>query len=993
MPTTRIYGFLDPKAAAGTSAKILRSIDVNVPFDVANGIDLGVSTDPIKGVARVRINDNNIDQAVLCAGPGIMQYTIDGGDTWPYPASFGTVDPNDLFINWFDINWAGDGSNAVWATGFSTATGLTVVIRSLNGGIDWEDIVTPLGGTATFQGTAIYPISADRCYFAQGVISTIWYTADGGVDGWLDTNNSGADTANYGITDIWAAQDGDGVYAFSESSQGRVYRSIDAGATWVNVFNTTSVGGNIGANMQRMQVIPDGANTETVYLAGGIPPLRCIQADARNAALNWPSIVYAYENFTFGNAFSRNHEDFGVDPSESNFIVAVNSNDGLGTELTGAYYTDDWLIAPTVNQGFNIYQQPSEPNGPNIVAVDIQVSLDTPGCTDGNACNQDLDATIDDGSCTYSVRLTDCENPNTFVDTNTPEIIELACYQPRGYVWFDLTEATAGIPNHQISVQVIDADNVQLFQTNPGATSAASDLSGAIDLLIAYINNTIIGFSARRVSALNNPIAPGQEGGIVIISDDVVIGALATINVGYNFQLFNPPADEEGIATQQFDQGYPGFIVKVGEYPNQCWRVCGQGVCPGVPLTLTSQYVDCFRCLPVTPTQICVQCDDYVTVNSVPVESSLTNEGLNCVNAGQTIDIDFNIGFPEFVGQVYIPIEAGSACGANCPLELTFVSDLSSDFVVGTTITVSSDAPDAINYTIATSNYDSDADQTFITTVEDCSNTGLIVDATNYVDCPCNVVVRIEDVTTQTVIYDTQFDCVDFYVNQALSIAIPSSGELHTTITVNSCEGSTVCNYWFNACKQYSTTSDCHTHEIRDNEVTPSKINYVTITSYTDDDYSWTGEFDTSITPTLTFLAPNDDMYLVTITNSLDDSISTEVIYDLCDYTECYRKLVLEVYCNAGDPCCTDCDKARKAELEQLRYELNKLIALSEPLMRAVFYDQTTFFMLDAMDATRAQAIAEAANVWSSVKDIISRCGECVDIVVKNSTDSGCINC
>lgn len=243
------------------------------------------------------------------------------------------------------------------------------------------------------------------------------------------------------------------------------------------------------------------------------------------------------------------------------------------------------------------------------------------------------------------------------------------------------------------------------------------------------------------------------------------------------------------------------------------------------------------------------------------------------------------------------------------------------------------------------------------------------------------------DVIVETTIEDINSNFVNV-LNWIYNIV--DLGNYTLEVTSYDCLSSKTCTYNFNVCYNYSLKkTGCHTYRLEDNQVTPTKVNTVTITNI-DNTYNTILTFDTQYSNFVDIVLPGDGIYTVTVTNNLvpPDSV-TFPIYDFCDLYKCYKKLFLDVYCNDTDPCCNLCNSQQLEEYRKKRYELEKLLALAGTLFAYIFKNTIDAYGVMILTGAEEMSLTEINVLYNRVKQIIDRCGECSKIIVNKP----CTNC
>jgi photosystem II stability/assembly factor-like uncharacterized protein len=161
----------------------------------------------------------------LASALGFIYFSADGGESWT-----GALAVGGLTTDFTQIEFTADGLNgyAVTTTG--------VVIRTLNGGTTWA-LCNGLAGTDDLLTVSVL----DEDYAWVGDDSGgLWFTYDGG-DTWTQrTGWVGSGTAE--INDVSFFNDWIGFMIADTGGIGKVYRTIDGGATWDVLTSDTNAG-------------------------------------------------------------------------------------------------------------------------------------------------------------------------------------------------------------------------------------------------------------------------------------------------------------------------------------------------------------------------------------------------------------------------------------------------------------------------------------------------------------------------------------------------------------------------------------------------------------------------------------------------------------------------------------------------------------------------------------------------------------------------------
>lgn len=379
-------------------------------------------------------------------------------------------------------------------------------------------------------------------------------------------------------------------------------------------------------------------------------------------------------------------------------------------------------------------------------------------------------------------------------------------------------------------------------------------------------------------------------------------------------------------------------------------------------------------CIPDPAVNFCFNCD-FLQIDGVAYEN---NCNTICANIGQELCIVSNIGFPlrEFAIQNVVLVDNTIAVLGNwtipegCAFTITF-SDCGNDGI----------------YTSGSYTYDPITNTTIIVVVEPltCDTEGINWGIITYTEdiglCPQCVptatVVITNLVTGEIILNETHTATLNWiYINDCVTLT--TFGDYSIVLTANDCFETKICEYKVSACQQYTIVkTDCHKYLITDTSVNvPTKINTIIVSNFSGS-YTETYEMVIANGNTLEIILPQDDVYTITITDNLSTTTFTDVIYDFCDLITCYRKLVLDIFCNEKDPCCKECDAAALHAIDFKRNELNKLNALAGSLFAYIHRDKIVYLGIYSVEDCRITDIQMIADLASKINEILDRCGEC----------------
>lgn len=806
--------------------------------------------------------------------------------------------------------------------------------------------------------------------------------------------------------------------------RGSVINGLAPSVSWVLDYTSAVIAGwSTGEYPRRITISPDGS---TVYLlsshalykrVGGVwsAVWSTIQADVAAA---WTG--YEFDDADVLGQGLRPFDDLKVDWATDS--VFLSGGGGLyASSLSGGPYTvgpcvTDPVAATLIHtdlalQSPNLYKASSRYSGAGCshsvykstnngvsfgaspwydydgftevigepIAIAAREDFAVVGCTNPDACEYDSSATIDDGSCTRAVTLTNCESADTLVSSD-PEISYLA---PREgafqfYVVIDPMFVTQGL-----TIMVGGSFLYGYIGNISNALTTQQRLDQFLGEFIAGFNAAATGWTAIRTPAAFNTLLPGNANGLTLVCS-------TNANNGASVSVFG--ANMTAFADTVVDGGQVGSTIKLNEQPG-CWTITGPGSCGSVvALTLQANYEDCFRCVPYAPPLVCRDCDSMVKVNDTYIGSALEESKATCVKAGDVVTFDLLVGFPVVEQQTLTPDETGTSCSGTCPITLHFTGDQTLLFQLGSTFTIT---PDGNEYTVATATYDSGADKTTVTTVEDCAETSPIDTVNTNTGCDCSVHVTVEELVDETMAYDETFACVDGYVATTDTWTVPREGRYLITIVANYCGRSRTCTYYLNACGEYVfAETDCHKFDITlSRPVAASNpediIHTISIIDLADGAVLVDAVQVTEDLLPYEFTSPGDGVYKVTIGNDITTITTVGYIFDMCDTRACRKTMITDLFCSCDDPC----DKAtcvESAERDERRYLLQRVMLMWSELEAAMFTYRYQFLGIPTYSASREEQVSDIAMLIVRLREVANECGVCADTTTPNSDCTTC---
>lgn len=384
----------------------------------------------------------------------------------------------------------------------------------------------------------------------------------------------------------------------------------------------------------------------------------------------------------------------------------------------------------------------------------------------------------------------------------------------------------------------------------------------------------------------------------------------------------------------------------------------------------------------------CLTCD----CNVLQINGESIDVGCDpiCTNVNDLVCIVKNLVFPI---RSFPITAADNTVGINTVSVLGQWAGLVDDVDITITNSTCNDG----SYTILSYVYDPVTNTTTLTLDNPlaCSTgDGTINVSTNQENCQAFADLVVINTSTGEEIINESYTPTGQYIFLNECFTIPSIGNYSILLTYGDCFEQHSCNILLKACFEYKyTLTSCHKYKISDEgQCSSGKISTLVITNL-DNSYNQTFTIDCTTSNFVDVEFPQDGIYTVTITNNLTPDIYTLVVYDFCDILACYKALILDIFCNEADPCCKDCDNARKEKLKLQRAEVNKLIALMGYLIAYIEKDRLSYIGIFTMDECRMLNIQEIQSIFTKIKTVTDRCGECSSKVVPAQNSTPCKSC
>lgn len=346
----------------------------------------------------VVVHPVNPDIIYIGAANGGVWKTTDGGNFW-FPlteneASLAmgaiAIDPNDP-----EIIYAGTGE-AIAGTNRTTYFGAGL-LKSTNGGANWQRITNGFGSNTHFSKIAIRPSNSNYIY--ASLATGLWYSSTPTNQGiWRSTNAGLNWTRTLNVTrafDILIHPTGhDTVYAAvgNSSSTSGFYKSTDAGLTW-----TQQNSGLISASsIRRMQIAQSQSNPSILFtVTYSSDSTRVFKST--NGGNSWFRIGGTY---WFGGIWGSTYYDQGwydlyitVNPQNPNVVYVGNVDLMKSTDggITWTRLVSSWDGKAHVDQ----HSMAFHPVDPNIIFIvnDGGINKSTNGGASFSSLNTNLSIT------------------------------------------------------------------------------------------------------------------------------------------------------------------------------------------------------------------------------------------------------------------------------------------------------------------------------------------------------------------------------------------------------------------------------------------------------------------------------------------------------------------------------------------------------------------------------------------------------------------------
>ncbi|MFA7683173.1 MAG: hypothetical protein WCX94_03465 [Candidatus Dojkabacteria bacterium] len=136
------------------------------------------------------------------------------------------------------------------------------------------------------------------------------------------------------------------------------------------------------------------------------------------------------------------------------------------------------------------------------------------------------------------------------------------------------------------------------------------------------------------------------------------------------------------------------------------------------------------------------------------------------------------------------------------------------------------------------------------------------------------------------------------------------------------------------------------------------------------------------------FEIENDGVYIITIIHN-GNRLYEDYLFISCGVETCIESLMDSIYCNDLD-CCKECNEDMIKDINFKRNELNKLMLFLNVISNTINYAKIAYTGTISLDSELHSNMEKAAQWWTRVEEIISRCGTCNDTITNTG---GCSQC
>ena len=926
--------------------------------------------------SRVHINPFASNR-LMAAGDGRATYSHDGGLTWLQSTYVGSGGPPAFGVATRRVQWVG--VNDVFITAndgvfFSGNGGATFALVSAFGVSNTIFMDTLFTGVLTGYAITVDIFGAGSNFLETvngGVSWTVRTTMDGSFTGWVPEEIGLRIEVGGGISEVFVLSTHRLYSVLNPSGPGLISSSVRwnidqalAASIWSGSIGTNGYAGPgaIPFDNKWFDDIRSGGTAHSRLWLGGKAMLR---------AHSFDQVVFNFTNPAEIN-FATFNDFYTHTPLNINTVFSGNSR------ITGAPAGTFPGLSQSSNGGITSVAFYQFGSNESLKHHDVFDAFTDSGCSLTTACNYKEGVIYDNGSCQTAVTLTDCASTDQLT-TMSPDLVALSCRNPR--VALNIPQLD---PNSSAQVIYLTINGAQTITYNAYVANTLPAVQRTLEFVqgfIAHINANVDGlanpFRASWIPPSLNTLSPNSLTGIWLEQTFVIQGstfsAAALGVLGTTFETV-------------FDTGSTGAVVRLVEFPDRCWRICGPGACDQAQdYTLLSAHSDCLRCLPLPIGTVCQPCENMVSIAGVPLVDGPTVASAQCVAAGEQIDFNLSIAFPEFVSNNYAV--ASSVCTPGCGMSITIADDVTPYFPSGSTTTVNGDGG---YYTVIDSVYDVGSNSTLVTFAEPCVEVNPINSIDSFTNCQCQVSVSFDNVDLNDNIDNWLYFCQNGMVEQVFSSTVPAYGTYVITVVATSCGNDRICKFWLKACDSYQVyNAGCHTWQVElmrpsGSPTTAAGDHQVVIT----DSENGAVLLSTTVVDTgfpIQFITPSDGVYHIRIVSPNSDIWEKDII-DVCDLLACRKKITLSLLCK-DDFCDTAISDAEMAQ----RQELSRINILLAELDREVYLDRYRFTGLPTYSSEQIKDTKRIATLINQIKTIALRCGVCQSTI--DQIDATCSNC